>query len=165
MPTPPYMSIEGTTQGNITAGCFTEDSVGNISVKGNENEVLVEGLQAQHHHSAGSAKRPGALHPPRRALDDLVGRLISSVMLRAPQRNQDKACFAENGRPFSRSATRYGFLCGAPCGPVHKPTWLRCAHLNWLQHAMPRRLVDWLSVTELIKRPTSTRDRRSDTDP
>ena len=38
---------------------------------------------------------------------ELVGRLISSVMLRAPQRNQDKACFAENGRPFSRSATQY----------------------------------------------------------
>lgn len=45
MPTPAYMSIEGTTQGNITAGCFTEDSVGNIYVEGHEDEVLVEAFR------------------------------------------------------------------------------------------------------------------------
>ncbi|MEJ2691779.1 MAG: type VI secretion system tube protein TssD, partial [Candidatus Thiodiazotropha sp.] len=45
MPTPAYMSIEGTTQGNITAGCFTEDSVGNIYVEGHEDEVLVEAFK------------------------------------------------------------------------------------------------------------------------
>ncbi|MDX5376510.1 MAG: type VI secretion system tube protein Hcp, partial [Halomonas sp.] len=28
MPTPCYISIEGQTQGNITAGAFTPDSVG-----------------------------------------------------------------------------------------------------------------------------------------
>ena len=30
MPTPAYLSLEGTKQGLITAGTFTEDSVGNI---------------------------------------------------------------------------------------------------------------------------------------
>jgi hypothetical protein len=30
MPTPCYISIQGQTQGNITAGAFTPDSVGNI---------------------------------------------------------------------------------------------------------------------------------------
>jgi len=30
MPTPAYPSLEGTKQGLITAGTFTEDSVGNI---------------------------------------------------------------------------------------------------------------------------------------
>ncbi|MGF1708956.1 type VI secretion system tube protein Hcp, partial [Enterovibrio baiacu] len=29
MPTPCYIAIEGKTQGNITAGAFTADSVGN----------------------------------------------------------------------------------------------------------------------------------------
>lgn len=32
MPTPCYISITGQTQGNITAGAFTADSVGNIYV-------------------------------------------------------------------------------------------------------------------------------------
>jgi type VI secretion system secreted protein Hcp len=42
MPTPAYCSIEGTTQGNITEGTFTEDSVGNIYQEGHEDEILVE---------------------------------------------------------------------------------------------------------------------------
>lgn len=42
MPTPCYISIEGKTQGNITAGAFTSDSVGNIFVEGHENEMLVQ---------------------------------------------------------------------------------------------------------------------------
>jgi type VI secretion system secreted protein Hcp len=42
MPTPAYLSIEGSTQGNITEGAFTEDSVGNIYQEGHENEILVE---------------------------------------------------------------------------------------------------------------------------
>lgn len=33
MPTPCYISITGQTQGNITAGAFTADSVGNIYVQ------------------------------------------------------------------------------------------------------------------------------------
>jgi type VI secretion system secreted protein Hcp len=36
------MSIEGANQGNITAGTFTEESVGNIYVEGHEDEILVE---------------------------------------------------------------------------------------------------------------------------
>lgn len=42
MPTPCYISIEGQTQGNITAGAFTADSVGNIYVEGHEDEMLVQ---------------------------------------------------------------------------------------------------------------------------
>ena len=42
MPTPAYMSIEGSKQGNITKGAFTEASVGNIYVEGHEDEVLVQ---------------------------------------------------------------------------------------------------------------------------
>jgi type VI secretion system secreted protein Hcp len=42
MPTPAYISIEGATQGNITAGAFTEESVGNTYVEGHEDECLVQ---------------------------------------------------------------------------------------------------------------------------
>lgn len=42
MPTPCYISIEGKTQGNITAGAFTSESVGNIFVQGHEDEMLVQ---------------------------------------------------------------------------------------------------------------------------
>ncbi len=45
MPTPAYMTIEGTTQGNITENAFTEDSVGNIWQEGHENEVLVQAFK------------------------------------------------------------------------------------------------------------------------
>ncbi|WP_026024359.1 Hcp family type VI secretion system effector, partial [Enterovibrio norvegicus] len=36
------MAIEGKTQGNITAGAFTADSVGNIYVEGHEDQMLVQ---------------------------------------------------------------------------------------------------------------------------
>jgi type VI secretion system secreted protein Hcp len=42
MPTPAYLSIEGATQGKITEGTFTIDSVGNIYQEGHEDEILVE---------------------------------------------------------------------------------------------------------------------------
>jgi len=42
MPTPCYISIEGATQGNITQGAFTADSVGNIYVEGHEDQILVQ---------------------------------------------------------------------------------------------------------------------------
>ena len=42
MPTPAYVSIEGSTQGNITQGAFTADSVGNVFVEGHEDEILVQ---------------------------------------------------------------------------------------------------------------------------
>ena len=45
MPTPAYMSIEGTTQGLITANAFTADSVGNIYQEGHENQVLVQAFR------------------------------------------------------------------------------------------------------------------------
>ena len=42
MPTPAYLTIEGSTQGAITSGAFTEDSVGNIYQEGHEDEILVQ---------------------------------------------------------------------------------------------------------------------------
>ena len=44
MPTPAYMSIEGTTQGNLTKGASTEASVGNIYVEGHEDESMVQAV-------------------------------------------------------------------------------------------------------------------------
>lgn len=49
MPTPCYVSITGKTQGNITAGAFTADSVGNIFVQGHEDEMLVQQVKHQVH--------------------------------------------------------------------------------------------------------------------
>ncbi len=45
MPTPCYISMTGQTQGNITAGAFTSESVGNIYVQGHENGMLVQEFQ------------------------------------------------------------------------------------------------------------------------
>lgn len=42
MPTPAYLKIEGETQGPITQGTFTAESVGNTYVEGHEDEILVE---------------------------------------------------------------------------------------------------------------------------
>jgi type VI secretion system secreted protein Hcp len=42
MPTPAYLTVEGQTQGPITQGTFTEDSVGNIWQEAHEDEILVE---------------------------------------------------------------------------------------------------------------------------
>lgn len=36
MPTPCFISVVGKNRGNITAGAFTADSVGNIFVEGHE---------------------------------------------------------------------------------------------------------------------------------
>jgi type VI secretion system secreted protein Hcp len=47
MPTPAYMSLEGTKQGLITAGTFTEDSVGNIFQEGHEDQILVQAFNHQ----------------------------------------------------------------------------------------------------------------------
>ena len=47
MPTPAYLSLEGTKQGLITAGTFTEDSVGNIFQEGHEDQILVQAFQHQ----------------------------------------------------------------------------------------------------------------------
>ncbi|BDM22954.1 Hcp family type VI secretion system effector [Pseudomonas sp. LRP2-20] len=47
MPTPAYIKIEGQTQGNITAGAFTSESVGNVFVEGHEDEILVQEIKHQ----------------------------------------------------------------------------------------------------------------------
>jgi type VI secretion system secreted protein Hcp len=45
MPTPAYISITGKTQGNITKGAFTADSVGNVYVEGHEDQILVQEVE------------------------------------------------------------------------------------------------------------------------
>jgi type VI secretion system secreted protein Hcp len=45
MPTPAYMSVEGETQGLITAGAFTAESVGNIWQEAHQDEVLVNAFE------------------------------------------------------------------------------------------------------------------------
>ncbi|EJT84600.1 Hcp family type VI secretion system effector [Pseudomonas asiatica] len=47
MPTPAYIKITGQTQGNITAGAFTSESVGNVFVEGHEDEILVQEIKHQ----------------------------------------------------------------------------------------------------------------------
>jgi type VI secretion system secreted protein Hcp len=42
MPTPAYLTIEGETQGAITKGASTPESVGNIFQDGHEDEILVQ---------------------------------------------------------------------------------------------------------------------------
>lgn len=42
MPTPCYISIKGETQGHITAGAFTADSVGDIFVEGHADQMMVQ---------------------------------------------------------------------------------------------------------------------------
>jgi type VI secretion system secreted protein Hcp len=42
MPTPAYMAVTGATQGNITQGALTADSVGNIWQEAHQDEILVE---------------------------------------------------------------------------------------------------------------------------
>ena len=42
MPTPCFISIKGKTQGHITAGSFTPDSVGNVFVEGHEDQMMVQ---------------------------------------------------------------------------------------------------------------------------
>lgn len=45
MPTPAYLTVEGQSQGNMTAGTFTQDSVGNIYQEGHEDEILVQAFE------------------------------------------------------------------------------------------------------------------------
>ncbi|MEJ2040539.1 MAG: Hcp family type VI secretion system effector, partial [Desulfosarcinaceae bacterium] len=45
MPTPAYLTIEGETQGDITAGVSTEESVGNFYQEDHENEILVQAFR------------------------------------------------------------------------------------------------------------------------
>ena len=47
MPTPAYLSLKGTKQGLITAGPFTEKSVGNIYQEGHEDQILVQAFEHQ----------------------------------------------------------------------------------------------------------------------
>ena len=44
MPSPAYVSIEGSKQGKITSGATTSDSIGNIYQEGHADESMVEGF-------------------------------------------------------------------------------------------------------------------------
>lgn len=45
MPTPAYITIKGKTQGDITKGAFTSDSVGNVYQEGHEDQILVQEIE------------------------------------------------------------------------------------------------------------------------
>lgn len=45
MPSPAYISIHGKTQGFITDGAFTAESVGNIFQQGHEEQILVQEIE------------------------------------------------------------------------------------------------------------------------
>jgi type VI secretion system secreted protein Hcp len=47
MPTPAYLTIEGSKQNEITKEAFTQQSVGNIYQEGHENEILVQAFEHQ----------------------------------------------------------------------------------------------------------------------
>lgn len=44
MPTPAYIRIEGATQGLITQGASTEESIGNIWQEGHEDQIMVQAI-------------------------------------------------------------------------------------------------------------------------
>ncbi|MFJ2281880.1 Hcp family type VI secretion system effector [Pseudomonas sp. NPDC087803] len=44
MPSPAFMTIHGSRQGLISAGAFTEESVGNTYQKGREDKIMVQAL-------------------------------------------------------------------------------------------------------------------------
>jgi type VI secretion system secreted protein Hcp len=44
MPTPAYLTIQGSVQNKITEAAFTEKSVGNVYQEGHEDEILVQGF-------------------------------------------------------------------------------------------------------------------------
>lgn len=44
MPTPCFMAVTGKTQGNITAGAYTQDSVGTGFVEGHEDEMIIQAV-------------------------------------------------------------------------------------------------------------------------
>ena len=45
MPTPAYIKITGKTQGNITAGASTPDSVGNVHQIDHQDEILIQEIK------------------------------------------------------------------------------------------------------------------------
>ena len=47
MPIPAYMSVEGVTQGLITGGALSEDSVGNLYQEGHDDEFMVQAFEHQ----------------------------------------------------------------------------------------------------------------------
>ena len=47
MPTPAYLVINGNRQGLITAGAFTQESVGNVYQEGHEDQILVQAFSHQ----------------------------------------------------------------------------------------------------------------------
>lgn len=47
MPTPAYITINGETQGLITAGAFTAESVGNVYQQGHEDQILAQEITHQ----------------------------------------------------------------------------------------------------------------------
>jgi type VI secretion system secreted protein Hcp len=66
MATPGYLTIEGAKQGLITAGNFTEDSVGNIYQEGFEDTILVQSAS----HSMALPRDPQSGQPSGQRVHD-----------------------------------------------------------------------------------------------
>ena len=47
MPTPAYMTITGATQGDISAGAMSADSVGTLSNKSQENSIQIQEFELE----------------------------------------------------------------------------------------------------------------------
>lgn len=45
MPIPAYMTITGESQGNISEGALSEESVGTLSQQDHENEIMIEAME------------------------------------------------------------------------------------------------------------------------
>lgn len=76
MPTPAFMTIHGERQGLISAGAFTEASVGNIYQLGREDQIMVQALS----HGIFVPKGAGAGAPDALAFGHYQGdRQVDSV--------------------------------------------------------------------------------------
>ena len=47
MAIPAYMTIEGATQGDMSAGALAEDSVGTYAQEGHADEIIVQALKGR----------------------------------------------------------------------------------------------------------------------
>ncbi|WP_254658935.1 type VI secretion system tube protein TssD, partial [Pseudomonas aeruginosa] len=91
MATPAYMSITGTKQGLITAGAFTEDSVGNTYQEGHEDQVMVQGFN----HEVIIPRDPQSGQPTGQRVHKPV--VITKVPARSAVRPADRPARAQAG--------------------------------------------------------------------
>ena len=89
MPTPAFMTLRGERQGLISAGAFTEASVGNVYQVGREDRIMIQALSHGIFvpNGSGSGRR---MHKPliittQPGTSDDPGALISCLRRRPPR--------------------------------------------------------------------------------